>query len=505
MLKRTILLICVVVFSGSQLPVTAAAESLPSLMMLNLFYTGMKGRVDDEAVRKQIEEVDKALWTTFRSGRMGEIRRLLAQGMSLASGDGWSDRQDFDASLVARADTAFIDPSQPVMVRLSQIFPSKLSGNTRTVVHIALHEQARWARGGEQIGKKLEEYEKVADVGLDLIESPMAAQIDFAGIADGDYDLRLEVFDGEASLGSASARLRIRKGLANRISRLRQIAEGAPDHLKADILYPLDYMRKVDAGLVPIRGFDINAELGAAEEVASEVKAGKDPFVNRTGDFERHYLLADAGEIMPYRVFIPEDYPKQGTYPLVVALHGLGANEDSMFADWYGLLDQAGARGYIVTAPMGYRVDGGYGGFSPGSPPSRRARLSEQDVMEVLKRAQADYAVDPKRIYLMGHSMGGYGTWRLAVRYPEVWAALAPIAGGGNPQSAETIAHIPQIVVHGDADGTVPVANSRRMVDALEKLDAEVTYIEVPGGGHGDIAPANMGAIFDFFDKHQGP
>ena len=271
-----------------------------------------------------------------------------------------------------------------------------------------------------------------------------------------------------------------------------------------DILYPLDYMRKVNLGYVASRSFDVDAELAAAEEVAAAVAKGKDPFKARSGDFERHYLLADAGEIMPYRIYVPKDYPSRGQYPLIVALHGLGGNEDSMFSDFYGMPALAEERGYIVIAPMGFRVDGGYGGYA-GQPVSRNQRFSEQDVLEVLERTRAHYAIDPQRIYLMGHSMGAIGTWKMAARFPDIWAGLGPIAGMGDPSTAETIRHIPQIVVHGDADRTVAVEGSQEMVDALREQDAEVTFIKVAGGGHSDIAPPNMARMFDFFDAHRQP
>lgn len=230
----------------------------------------------------------------------------------------------------------------------------------------------------------------------------------------------------------------------------------------------------------------------------------KDPFKDRTGDFERHYLLEDAGEIMPYRVYVPTGYKAKRKHPLIVALHGLDGNEDSMVSQMYGMKPLAEDRGYIIAAPMGFRPDGGYGGYGNG-PANRNARFSEQDVMEVLQRMQDDYNIDPQRIYLMGHSMGGIGTWNMASRHPNIWAALGPIAGFADPAIVEKIHHIPQIVVHGDNDTTVPVTGSQRMVEALRAKEATVEYIEVPGGGHSDIAPANMSNIFDFFDAHKRP
>lgn len=487
------------------LPQYAAAEALPSLSMLNLIYRMSKARIDsDEALKAQLDDVDAQQMQAWRAGRLGEVRRQLARGMSLANGRGWSDAQDFSASLVVRTDQAFVDPARPVMLRLEQIFPSTLAREGRFTVQVALHKAGQRTRGRQQPGDKLHDLGEQADVGLDMIESPIGMQIDLALIADGDYDVRFEFLDGKQSLGSAFTRLYVRTGLDDRMAGLRQRAATAPEDLRADILYPLDYMRKVNLGWVASRGFDVDKELTAAEKIAAAVAKGKDPFQARSGDFERHYLLADAGEIMPYRIYVPKDYPSRGQYPLIVALHGLGGNEDSMFSDFYGIPALAEERGYIVVAPMGFRVDGGYGGYGQ-RPVSRNARLSEQDVLDVLARTRAYYAIDPQRIYLMGHSMGAIGTWKMAARFPDIWAGLGPIAGRGDPSTAETIRHIPQIVVHGDADRTVAVTGSEQMVDALRELGAEVTFIKVPGGGHSDIAPPNMARIFDFFDVHRRP
>ena len=74
--------------------------------------------------------------------------------------------------------------------------------------------------------------------------------------------------------------------------------------------------------------------------------------------------------------------------------------------------------------------------------------------MEVLSRVRKDYRINESRIYLMGHSMGAIGTWAIAAKYPDIWAALAPFSGLGNPATIERMKHIPQIVVHGDADAT---------------------------------------------------
>jgi predicted peptidase len=111
---------------------------------------------------------------------------------------------------------------------------------------------------------------------------------------------------------------------------------------------------------------------------------------------------------------------------------------------------------------------------------------------------RAAYSVDPDRIYLIGHSMGAIGTWALAAKYSDLWAAVAPFSGLGAPATAARMKHIPQIVVHGDRDPTVNVSGSRAMVAEMRKLGMDVTYIEVHGGNHNDVVVPNLPKVFEF-------
>ena len=127
---------------------------------------------------------------------------------------------------------------------------------------------------------------------------------------------------------------------------------------------------------------------------------------------------------------------------------------------------------------------------------------AEQDVMDVIAEARRDYAIDPDRIYLMGHSMGGYGTWSVAMAHPDVFAAIGPISGGGDTSGMVKIARIPEYVVHGDDDRTVSVTQSRTMVEAGKKAGADITYVEVPGGSHVSVAAPSFAPMLEFFSKH---
>jgi predicted peptidase len=272
--------------------------------------------------------------------------------------------------------------------------------------------------------------------------------------------------------------------------------------VRDDVLFPGDYIRNVNRGRIELQDFNVAAEVAKAEAIVAESKGAKDPFKGRTGDFERHYLLQGAGEIMPYRVYVPKAYASSKAMPLVIALHGLGANEDSFFDSYAQLAPQLAEKyGFLMAAPLGFRRDGFYGSGIMGAGDAasrRRGEHSEKDVLEVLRLMKAAYNVDESRIYLMGHSMGAIGTWALGAKYPQTWAALVAFSGVGAASLADNMKALPQFVVHGDNDNTVNVSGSRNMVAALKKLNANVTYIEVPGGSHTDVVVPNLPQAFEF-------
>jgi poly(3-hydroxybutyrate) depolymerase len=227
----------------------------------------------------------------------------------------------------------------------------------------------------------------------------------------------------------------------------------------------------------------------------------------------RTYDFTDAGLQMEYELFVPTAYDAARPTPLVVALHGLGSNPRQVIR-YQGLTDEADARGYLVVAPMGYNSRGWYGSRGTGrasergeaaNDPANLGELSEKDVMNVLGIVRREFNVDPNRIYLFGHSMGGGGTWHIAGRNPTLFAALAPAAPAiyTSPDALQAIRHVPVIVVQGDADRLVRVDVTRQWVARMKELGMKHEYIEVAGGDHTAViarTPAHVRRIFEFFD-----
>jgi predicted esterase len=254
----------------------------------------------------------------------------------------------------------------------------------------------------------------------------------------------------------------------------------------------------------------------------------------------RMHHFADTNEDIPYALFVSSKVKKDKKAPMIVTLHGLGGTHATMMRP--NAIDMAEEGGYILLAPMGYNPRGWYGipaGPRRGAPPAASAtgapaagapatparqgaprggalagandppnlrELSEKETLDVIELVTKEFRIDDKRAYLMGHSMGGAGTYYLAVKYPERWAAiavLAPAAFALDPNSMARIPKMPVMIVHGDMDTAVPVSLSRTWADTMKALKMKVDYIEVPGGDHGSVISSHQAQVFAFFEKHK--
>jgi predicted esterase len=179
-----------------------------------------------------------------------------------------------------------------------------------------------------------------------------------------------------------------------------------------------------------------------------------------------------------YTLFVPAGYKGDQLYPLLVYLHGFGArgiDGGKPIADGPGPFIQERQKTFDMLALFPQSETGFW---EADTADGRR-------VMDVLDDVTQDYAVDRQRIYLTGTSRGGFGVWSLAARYPQKWAAIVPICGGGDPASASAIRHVPCWCFHGAGDNVIDVGESRRMIEALKTAGANPRYTEYPDAGHG--------------------
>jgi predicted esterase len=437
----------------------------------------------------------------YTAGRTGEARRTLYQALAVVLGRGWTERDDYWRSLLLRTDAVVSDPARPLIVRLTQIYPTTyrpaapLSMRASVQSRDPSGDSSRRSPKGEAGGRSVRDLGAFEGIGVEFVDAPYAFSADLLGLEDGRYyDVVAEVFEGEDLLRRLSTPVFVLSGLDSTRTEVerRLAAISGHDSAKATVRYPFDRALQANLGKRDPDGYDFTAGIEQSRQLLGALEHGNDPLFQAVGDHKRHYRFAEAREIMPYRILVPETYDGTKPYPLVVGLHGMGGTDDSLFEMNGGILPQATeTRGFILVSPMGYRRNGAYGSTrveGATASPTRRelTRLSQLDVMNVLELVRGEYEIDEDRIYLMGGSMGGGGTWRIASRYPQIWAAIAPICAGITLDEVdlEGMRHIPVVVSHGDADATVPVERSRTMVAAMEKLGMTYEYHEIEGGGH---------------------
>jgi dienelactone hydrolase len=191
----------------------------------------------------------------------------------------------------------------------------------------------------------------------------------------------------------------------------------------------------------------------------------------RTGYFRATYRSALDDSEQPFALWVPRSYSPRRAYPLVVALHGTDADERMIPEECFRMHERGFREEVIFLSPFG-RGDLFWQG--PG----------EADLWETIQWVKQRYRIDARRQYLTGLSMGGFGTWRLACAYPDQWAAIAPVCGGGDPEALRALRRIPVWCVHGRKDPVVSVTQSRRLIAELQRWNGRYRYDELPGWRH---------------------
>ncbi len=213
-------------------------------------------------------------------------------------------------------------------------------------------------------------------------------------------------------------------------------------------------------------------------------------------------------ETYGYRVYVPKDRDPKKKLPVMLFLHGNGRNgtdNEQQTEEFDELIrsKQKKTFNFIIVFPQ-------------ARPNTFWNSKQTEQAVKALDQTVAEFNGDSQRLYMAGHSMGGYGTWTTAVLYPNKFAALVPIAGGivppfelsgiakllfpkklidileaPNPYEALAgkIGSTPVWVFHGAEDESVPVKESRNIVAALKKNGSSknVNYTEYAKTNHNDV------------------
>ncbi len=220
--------------------------------------------------------------------------------------------------------------------------------------------------------------------------------------------------------------------------------------------------------------------------------------------FEARTYVDPQGGQLRYRLLQPASYDPQQKYPLVLFLHGAGERGDDNQAQLvWGMREfsSEAVRGKFpcfVVAPQCPKdeqwVDVPWSADKHTMPEQPTAALRKS--LELVGALQKEFSIDADRLYATGLSMGGFGVWDAIQRRPRMFAAAAPVCGGGDPAYAGRIAQVAVWAFHGDQDTVVKPQRSREMVEALKAAGGSPKYTEYQGVGHNSWSPTYQNPEF---------
>ncbi len=196
-----------------------------------------------------------------------------------------------------------------------------------------------------------------------------------------------------------------------------------------------------------------------------------------------------------YLFFIPEDYGKKDElWPLILFLHGAGERGSDL-----ELVKKHGIPKIVET-----QKDFPFIVVSPQCPEESWWTDEIETLKALLDETISQYKVDKHRIYLTGLSMGGYGTWSLASAYPEYFAAIVPICGGGETSMGPKLRKVPVWAFHGAKDTIVPVQKSVEMVEAVKAAGGDAKLTVYPDAQHDSWTQTyNNQELYDWLLAHR--
>jgi len=207
--------------------------------------------------------------------------------------------------------------------------------------------------------------------------------------------------------------------------------------------------------------------LTAAEEQAMKLQEKQER--QKARHLERQVTLT-----LDYLLYLPPDYEQKDSWPLLVFLHGAGERGSD--------LNRVKAHGPAKLVEQGR--DFPFVIVSPQCPEGQWWPILGREVLALIDEMLERYKIDPDRVYLTGLSMGGYGTWAIASAWPERFAAIVPICGGGRPFTAANLKKVPVWAFHGAKDPVVPLSESQQMVDAVNRAGGKAKLTIYPDAEH---------------------
>lgn len=460
---------------------TAQVERYELGRRMKRFEAGWEVQTDPAARKRALAIVSKAS-PQFLSFQLGEAARTLDEArFALRSADPPSDAERWAAAVYADPAARLIDAgNQTITVTLRTLYPVRVDRPSAAVARIG------FARS-EPVRVELKTLPA-------KVELPIPDEFRIRPRRDRDLDLRFSVAIDGTEVAAREMIVSTVANLDDRLDKLRKGTKGLPLQRTpeaATFLDRVDLLGRLAAGGVPETDLPAAWLFGEAEKlelmlhIASEDNRGIAYYGPHRGG--ESWLSVPTGKERrtPCRLFVPDGLAPKKSVPLVVGLHGAGGSEN-LFFEGYGnghIVKECEKRGWLLVAPRG-------GGLLGGTPP----------VAEVVAKLARRHPIDPKRVFLIGHSMGAAQTVELVQQHPGRFAAVACLGGGGRVRKPEAFTELPLFVGVGSMDFAHRGAKAlhKSLSDAGAKW---VTYKEYPDLEHLVIVREALPDVFAVFDE----
>jgi len=431
-------------------------------------------RQPDAAARKRAVPSLKAAMGAFFGNRLGDAGRYLdTASYALESPQPPSAERRWADALAIRLARRLVDAgSESCGITLTQLYPSTAAQPPDAVARFALVQ----AGGPEPIWS--------AD--LPLKQLPSEGSLLCKGTAEGDYIAITEIRSVGQTLRTHRAVISLVRDLDARLAKLRDAANKVPaQDATAEQLTLRAHVRLLNGlamGTFSETDYPAARLLLEAEALAGLVDRGRYFDATRPGQY---WLTLPTGKSSAtVRMEFPELLPNAKPIPLVVALHGAGGTENWFF-ECYGhgeVVRQCRKRGWAIAAT---RSEGFF-----GAPP----------VAEIVEQLAQRYPIDRSRVFLVGHSMGAGQVVALASAWPDKWAGVAPLAGGGRIAASDALKQLPFFVGCGTEDFLI--GGARALVKSLEANGIKQLKVrEYADIEHITIVQVALPDVFSWFDE----
>jgi len=427
----------------------------------------------DPAARKRALSVVAKASTQFLTFRLGEAARTLDEArFALRSADPPTDAERWVAALAAVPQRRLIDTSAgSVKVEVRQLYRTDGPAPKSATAVLGVPN--------------------FRPVSVSLDKLPAEVEVPLPSRSDGiDLRLTLEIkLDGRTAATRALT-ISVVRDLEDKVRRVKAVADdqekhGAPRIETASLRDRHTLLVALADGEAMETDFPAAGLIAEAGEV-SKTFALKEGYFNeqRPGRFWLSVPL-EMGQTAPLRLFVPKGLDWKKPVPLVVALHGAGGSEN-LFFEGYGngrAVEECEKRGWLLIAPRG-------GGVLGGTPP----------VAEIVAKLRDRYPIDPRRVFLIGHSLGAAQAVELAQQHPGTFAAIACLGGGGRVRKPGAFAGLPVFVGVGSSDFALRGAKGlhKSLTDAGAK---RATFKEYPDLEHLMIVRDALPDVFVGFDE----